>query len=359
MSRWRKFIARIVAVSLSLLPLAAFGQQFPVVGPNTVIGRIGNGQSGPAQQIPFSMLFQQVGLAPADGTTLTISSAMLSVNLAHANTWTGVQTFPNNSLTLAEFPTIGPDTVLGSIAGGTPIALTKAQLTSLINLATASLSGAFPAYGSLTTGSCANGLALNASNAPILMPCTGSTAAVAINSTGVTGSAGSNRLHTSGTVTAGTGTLEETSATADSSGNLAGVNSLAGSVIATKAEQVAATSATNVVTPSTQQNHPSALKAWVHFGSCTTSPCTLGDSYNVSSVTRTSTGVYTMNVTTSFANANYSCSGTAGSIGVSGLLLPAFVSAQTVAAFQFDTVTLASPAVADFTNVNVMCTGTQ
>jgi hypothetical protein len=42
---------------------------------------------------------------------------------------------------LAQLPTIGADTVLGSLTGGTPIALTQTQLTALINPATASLPG--------------------------------------------------------------------------------------------------------------------------------------------------------------------------------------------------------------------------
>lgn len=71
----------------------------------------------------------------------------LGVNLAKANTWTATQSFPNNSLTLAEFPTIGASTVLGSIAGGTPTALSTAQITTLINPFTSSLSGAVPAPG--------------------------------------------------------------------------------------------------------------------------------------------------------------------------------------------------------------------
>lgn len=44
--------------------------------------------------------------------------------------------------TLAQLPTIGADTVLGSLAGGTPAALTQAQLTTLVNPATTALSGA-------------------------------------------------------------------------------------------------------------------------------------------------------------------------------------------------------------------------
>jgi len=52
---------------------------------------------------------------------------------------------------LSQLPTIGANTVLGSVAGGTPIALTQAQQTAMINLATASLSGALPPWPGNTT----------------------------------------------------------------------------------------------------------------------------------------------------------------------------------------------------------------
>lgn len=47
---------------------------------------------------------------------------------------------------LAQGPTMGAGTALGSVAGGTPTALSAAQITALINVATASLSGALPAW---------------------------------------------------------------------------------------------------------------------------------------------------------------------------------------------------------------------
>lgn len=53
--------------------------------------------------------------------------------------------------TLAQLPTLGASTVLGSIAGGTPIALTTAQHTTLVNAFTSLLSGAVPASGGGTT----------------------------------------------------------------------------------------------------------------------------------------------------------------------------------------------------------------
>lgn len=58
---------------------------------------------------------------------------------------------PANSLTLSQFPTIGAATVLGSVAGGTPAALTQTQLTALVNSASATLSGALPAWPGNTT----------------------------------------------------------------------------------------------------------------------------------------------------------------------------------------------------------------
>lgn len=58
---------------------------------------------------------------------------------------------PANSLALSQLPTIGAATVLGSIAGGTPAALSQLQLTSLISPATSSLSGALPAWPNTTT----------------------------------------------------------------------------------------------------------------------------------------------------------------------------------------------------------------
>lgn len=52
---------------------------------------------------------------------------------------------------LTQLPTIGASTVLGSIAGGTPIALTAAQHTSLVNTFTATLNGAVPNPGTVSS----------------------------------------------------------------------------------------------------------------------------------------------------------------------------------------------------------------
>lgn len=75
------------------------------------------------------------------------------VNVVGAPSVCAQPSFSNISgqATLAQLPTIGANTVLGSIAGGTPIALTTTQHTTLVNLFTTALSGAVPASGGGTT----------------------------------------------------------------------------------------------------------------------------------------------------------------------------------------------------------------
>ena len=67
--------------------------------------------------------------------------------------------------------------------------------------------------------------------------------------------------------------------------------------ISTLSDGTNSTSSTNCISGS--------AKAWVNFNG-TTSPGTIRAAYNVSSVTKNSTGVYTINFTNSFADANYS-----------------------------------------------------
>lgn len=73
---------------------------------------------------------------------------------------------------------------------------------------------------------------------------------------------------------------------------------------ATKAVQQTGTDASAVVTPLHQQDHDSAVKAWVTW---TGSTGAIKASYNVSSVSRSAAGTYTVNFTTAFASANYMC----------------------------------------------------
>ena len=60
---------------------------------------------------------------------------------------------------------------------------------------------------------------------------------------------------------------------------------------------------------STNNAYLGIAKAWVQFGVSGTTP-TVNGSFNISSITRTGTGIYTASFTTAMANINYSAIGT-------------------------------------------------
>jgi hypothetical protein len=68
---------------------------------------------------------------------------------------------------------------------------------------------------------------------------------------------------------------------------------------------IAETLSNGTVSTSTANCIQGSARAWVNFNGQTTPP-TIRNSFNVSSVTRTGTGVYAINFTTAMANANYS-----------------------------------------------------
>ncbi len=75
---------------------------------------------------------------------------------------------------------------------------------------------------------------------------------------------------------------------------------------ASQSDQETATDTAKPVTPGRQQYHPSAAKAWVKFaGSGANGAQTINASYNVSDVSRTGAGLYTVSFSTSFSSANY------------------------------------------------------
>lgn len=88
-----------------------------------------------------------------DGTTWDkidgIASEVITVVGRFGNVTLAFTDFSGQA-TLAQLPTLAANTVLGSIAGGTPIALSTAQHTSLVNAFTTTLSGAVPAPGTST-----------------------------------------------------------------------------------------------------------------------------------------------------------------------------------------------------------------
>jgi hypothetical protein len=90
---------------------------------------------------------------------------------------------------------------------------------------------------------------------------------------------------------------------------------------ATKSDQQTGTSATAAVTPLHAQDHDSAVKAWVKFtGSATNGAQTVNASYNVSGVSRTATGTYTVTFSTAFSSANYVCIGSSNAATTDGFV---------------------------------------
>jgi hypothetical protein len=126
---------------------------------------------------------------------------------------------------------------------------------------------------------------------------------------------------------------------------------------ATKSDEQTGTSTTAVVTPTQQQSHDSAVKAWCFFsGTATgTNACTIG--YNVTSTTRASTGSYSLNFTTAFASStSYFCTGMIGGSAQNGVLQG--LNAQTASAYPFVAETFASVAQ-DVTTIGIACYGRQ
>lgn len=107
-------------------------------------------------------------------------------------------------------------------------------------------------------------------------------------------------------------TTVELTATAPLSISTANVISIAASTLgfAGQAEQEAGASTSAVITPSVQQYHPSAAKAWAHVTLAGT-VATVTTGYNVNSAESTATGLLKVNLATSFSSTNYVVNGMA------------------------------------------------
>jgi hypothetical protein len=90
--------------------------------------------------------------------------------------------------------------------------------------------------------------------------------------------------------------------------------------ISTLSDGTNSTSSTNCIQGS--------AKAWVNFDGATP---TIAGSYNVTSITRNSTGNYTVNFTNSLANANYAVSASTGAqtgVGTGEILVDTFTTSN-------------------------------
>jgi hypothetical protein len=99
-----------------------------------------------------------------------------------------------------------------------------------------------------------------------------------------------------------TGTLDVTFA-----GDIS-ATTVAGGMLASKAEMEAATATDHVVTPAIMNDHPGMLKCWVSYDQVT--PAILAE-HNTSSVTDSATGRSTTVWDTDFSSSTYATGGTA------------------------------------------------
>jgi hypothetical protein len=80
-------------------------------------------------------------------------------------------------------------------------------------------------------------------------------------------------------------------------------------IVATQAEQEAASVNTSFVSPGRQHFHPGSAKARVQYDQSSGTATAQGTSYNISSLTDGTAGVATLNFTTAFSNGFYHPSG--------------------------------------------------
>lgn len=278
MMKLRSLAAGLLLAVLSLVPVFAQG-----------VGQLGSGQmfanttAGVARAAPtgasayFDFVYGSTRGAilerGASGWTAIPPNA--TAGLPFVSNGTGAD--PGyGQVALAGLPTLGANTALGSIAGGTPIALSKTQLTTLINSFTSTTSGAAAATGTPT------GKFLRDDNTWQAVAGSGTVTNVA-----TAGLATGGPITTTGTVTV---------------------------TAAVKSDQTTATSTTVAVVPAIQQNHPSAAKAWGYY-SQSAGTYTLQSAYGATAA-KTATGQITITASTAFTGANFICMVTTDTAGI-------------------------------------------
>jgi hypothetical protein len=159
---------------------------------------------------------------------------------------------------------------------------------------------------------------------------------------------------------AGTGTLTSVSTSGLASGGPITSTGTVTVTAASQSDEQTGTSSTVATTPSQQQSHDSALKAWAFAtvsGTNVTIPA--NSSYNVSGISRTSAGIFTVSFTTPFGSANYPC--TADATGGIGTVFAANTGTRSRAAgsISLDTFQATSFANTDPVNMSIKCAGRQ
>lgn len=171
-----------------------------------------------------------------------------------------------------------------------------------------------------------------------------------------TGSGGIQRSALTGDVTASAGSNATTVVSAS--------DTAAGKIeIAVQSEMETGTDTTRAVTPGRQHYHPSAAKAWVTFTVSGTT-VTVQSSYNITSVTRTGAGTYTITFDADFSGANaYAMVGTAsidtGSTTILGVCYGGAPPAPAAGSVSIATVNFATGAGADCSRCSLVFFGDQ
>ena len=198
-----------------------------------------------------SIMLSSSGGVPAWGTTLPggVQTNITSLGTIAVGTWQA--------------------SLIGSTYGGTGVNNGSSTITIGGNV---TFSGANTFTGTLT------------GNTSVTFPTSGTLATTSQLTMGTVTSVATSGLVTGGTITA-SGTVTVTAAV--------------------ETDMEAATSTTVAVVPAVVQNHPGVAKAWAYITSPSSSPPTISASYNVTSIVRNSTGVYTLTLTTGFSSSNY------------------------------------------------------
>ena len=122
----------------------------------------------------------------------------------------------------------------------------------------------------------------------------------------------------------------------------------------TTAGSILVTGEGNSTTTNLQQG---LAKAWCHFQGTGSPAGTIGNSFNVGTITDTASGRYTVNFSTAYGDASYTCSVMSGSDGTTAIGRPNTVDATpTTSAFAFRVVSAAGNADTAIDDTNELFT---